>query len=255
MTITTGTFGMSFSYMELAMVFVFVLVVFGPRKLPEILRTAGKVMRQLRSASNEFKQQIMEVETVVRDEVREFERSIESEMDEVKADLDYSFEDDPYHADMEDDDYHKYHDEHGNPIDPDAVPETSAEEDLARAGLEAAVNAGGGDGTAAAESGDDGADAAAGGREAEGDRDIDGDGPDALPGGVVATEAPRAVAEAEIPDFLKLERGPARAFLRLLTRHGRTRHRNGAPCPSSSIWRNCARCSSVPVGRWWSAWR
>ncbi len=40
---------------ELILVGMVALIVFGPRKLPEMARKAGKMMRELRSVSNDFK--------------------------------------------------------------------------------------------------------------------------------------------------------------------------------------------------------
>lgn len=50
-------FGMSFS--EIAIIAIVALVILGPEKLPEVARTAGKFMRQLRNASNMFRDTIM----------------------------------------------------------------------------------------------------------------------------------------------------------------------------------------------------
>ncbi len=52
---------------ELIIIFVIALLVFGPRRLPELGRTLGKAMNEFRRASNELK-------SVVEDEVREMER-------------------------------------------------------------------------------------------------------------------------------------------------------------------------------------
>lgn len=46
------------SFSETIFLFVLALVVFGPKKLPEIARQAGKLLAELRRASNEFKSQI-----------------------------------------------------------------------------------------------------------------------------------------------------------------------------------------------------
>jgi sec-independent protein translocase protein TatB len=46
------------SFSETIFLFVLALVVFGPKKLPEIARKAGKLLAELRRASNEFKSQI-----------------------------------------------------------------------------------------------------------------------------------------------------------------------------------------------------
>jgi sec-independent protein translocase protein TatB len=46
------------SFSETIFLFLLALVVFGPKKLPEIARQAGKLLAELRRASNEFKSQI-----------------------------------------------------------------------------------------------------------------------------------------------------------------------------------------------------
>jgi|SRR5579863_4445312 len=46
------------SFSETVFLFVLALVIFGPKKLPEIARQLGKYMGEFRRASNEFKAQI-----------------------------------------------------------------------------------------------------------------------------------------------------------------------------------------------------
>jgi len=46
------------SFGETIFLFLLALVVFGPKKLPEIARHAGKLLAELRRASNEFRSQI-----------------------------------------------------------------------------------------------------------------------------------------------------------------------------------------------------
>jgi sec-independent protein translocase protein TatB len=46
------------SFSETIFLFVLALIVFGPKKLPEIARQVGKVLNEFRRASNEFKSQI-----------------------------------------------------------------------------------------------------------------------------------------------------------------------------------------------------
>jgi sec-independent protein translocase protein TatB len=46
------------SFSETVFLFVLALLVFGPKKLPEIARQVGKALNELRRASNEFKAQI-----------------------------------------------------------------------------------------------------------------------------------------------------------------------------------------------------
>lgn len=47
---------------ELLVIFVAVLLLFGPKRLPEIARMIGKAMAELRRASNEFRAQVMAIE-------------------------------------------------------------------------------------------------------------------------------------------------------------------------------------------------
>jgi sec-independent protein translocase protein TatA len=51
---------------EIVLIFVIALIVFGPKKLPELGRTVGKALGELRRASNDIK------------------RSIEKEIDETE---------------------------------------------------------------------------------------------------------------------------------------------------------------------------
>ncbi len=48
----------SMSFSETIFLFFLALVIFGPKKLPEIARQIGKMMAEFRRASNEFKAQI-----------------------------------------------------------------------------------------------------------------------------------------------------------------------------------------------------
>ena len=47
---------------ELVLVFVVVLLLFGPRRLPEIARMIGKIASEMRRASREFQDQVMKIE-------------------------------------------------------------------------------------------------------------------------------------------------------------------------------------------------
>jgi sec-independent protein translocase protein TatB len=48
----------SMSFSETIFLFFLALIIFGPKKLPEIARQVGKFMNEFRRASNEFKSQI-----------------------------------------------------------------------------------------------------------------------------------------------------------------------------------------------------
>ncbi|MCW6037685.1 TatA/E family twin arginine-targeting protein translocase [Spirulina subsalsa FACHB-351] len=43
---------------EMALIFVVALLIFGPKKLPEIGRSLGKALRSFQEASNEFQKEI-----------------------------------------------------------------------------------------------------------------------------------------------------------------------------------------------------
>jgi TatA/E family protein of Tat protein translocase len=65
-----GTLGMP----ELIMIFVVALLLFGPRKMPEIGRSIGRALGEFRRASNEFKKTIED--EVAAEEIREVEKDL-----------------------------------------------------------------------------------------------------------------------------------------------------------------------------------
>ncbi len=62
---------------ELIFIFLIALLVFGPRKLPELGRTLGKAMTEFRRASNDLRH-------AVEEEMREAERATEDARRQVK---------------------------------------------------------------------------------------------------------------------------------------------------------------------------
>ncbi|MFI5351960.1 MAG: twin-arginine translocase TatA/TatE family subunit [Candidatus Binatales bacterium] len=48
------------SIVEILVLMVVALVVLGPERLPEVLRTVGKILRELRSVSNELMHELTE---------------------------------------------------------------------------------------------------------------------------------------------------------------------------------------------------
>lgn len=49
---------MNLGFPEMIFIFLLALIIFGPRKLPEVGRQLGKFMAEFKRASNEFKSQI-----------------------------------------------------------------------------------------------------------------------------------------------------------------------------------------------------
>ena len=47
---------------EWLVLFFVILLLFGPRRLPEIARTLGRVLEELRRASSEFRDQVMRID-------------------------------------------------------------------------------------------------------------------------------------------------------------------------------------------------
>jgi len=65
-------------YSEILLILIVVLVVIGPRKLPEILRTMGKLMRELRKASDELRRELL-----FSDEINSVKRTLRDGLDPV----------------------------------------------------------------------------------------------------------------------------------------------------------------------------
>jgi sec-independent protein translocase protein TatB len=49
---------MNFGFSEMVFIFLLALIIFGPKKLPEIGRQIGRALNEFKRASNEFKAQI-----------------------------------------------------------------------------------------------------------------------------------------------------------------------------------------------------
>jgi Tat protein translocase TatB subunit len=78
---------------ELFLIFVVALIVFGPRKLPEIGKSLGKMMGEFRRASNEFRSTIeSEVEA---EKIRESMRIEPPKVDPVQPSAGHAGDDDP----------------------------------------------------------------------------------------------------------------------------------------------------------------
>lgn len=70
---------------ELILIFIVALLVFGPKKLPEIGRSVGKAIREFKKTSEEIKGRIEE--EIEASEVKDAARTLETEVKEIKDNL------------------------------------------------------------------------------------------------------------------------------------------------------------------------
>jgi len=65
--------GMNLGFSEMVFLFLLALIIFGPKKMPEIGRQIGKALNEFKRASNEFKAQIeTEIANIERETKPEF---------------------------------------------------------------------------------------------------------------------------------------------------------------------------------------
>lgn len=76
---------------ELILVFVIALLVFGPKKLPEIGRSVGKALREFKKTSEEIKGRIEE--EIEASEIKDIRKDIQAGVDGIKSEV-KSFTDD-----------------------------------------------------------------------------------------------------------------------------------------------------------------
>ena len=81
------------SLTEFAIIALVVLIVFGPKRLPEISRKAGQWARELRSISREFRRGIEREVAVINEPLREIKKDLAGPIDQVKKDLEQPLRD------------------------------------------------------------------------------------------------------------------------------------------------------------------
>ena len=82
----SGFLGTGPGGLEIAVLAIAVLILFGPKRLPELARTIGKVLSTLRDASNEFKGHLHSMEDDLRKEVEGEEHvALPPSPDEIRA--------------------------------------------------------------------------------------------------------------------------------------------------------------------------
>jgi sec-independent protein translocase protein TatA len=68
---------------ELLLIFVIALLVFGPKKLPEIGRSVGKAMREFKKTSEEIKGRIEE--EIEASEIKDIRKDIQTGVDDLRS--------------------------------------------------------------------------------------------------------------------------------------------------------------------------
>jgi len=71
---------------ELILIFVIALLVFGPKKLPEIGRSVGKALREFKRTSDEIKGRIEE--EIEASELKDIRKDIRSGVDDLRSSVD-----------------------------------------------------------------------------------------------------------------------------------------------------------------------
>lgn len=74
--------GLGIGPMEMGLIFIVFLMLFGAKKLPEVARQMGRLMEDLRRASTDFKRQLHEAG----DPLKEIQREVNSEVSQISMD-------------------------------------------------------------------------------------------------------------------------------------------------------------------------
>jgi sec-independent protein translocase protein TatA len=77
---------------ELILIFVIALIVFGPKKLPEIGRSVGKALREFKKTSEEIKGRIEE--EIQASEIKDVGKTLQSELQSVQTEFKKEIESD-----------------------------------------------------------------------------------------------------------------------------------------------------------------
>jgi len=83
---------MNLGFAEMLFLVILALLLFGPRKLPEIARTMGKFMAEFKKASSEFQGQIHEEIRKLELEEADPRKHIEPEIAKISSDEDLSIQ-------------------------------------------------------------------------------------------------------------------------------------------------------------------
>ncbi|MBC7363399.1 MAG: TatA/E family twin arginine-targeting protein translocase [Candidatus Aminicenantes bacterium] len=74
---------------ELIVIFIIALLVFGPKKLPEVGKSVGKAIREFKKASDELRSKVEEEINAadIRNDIEEVQKEVQEEISGIKNDL------------------------------------------------------------------------------------------------------------------------------------------------------------------------
>lgn len=73
---------------ELLLIILAIIVLFGPKKLPEIAQMVGKGMRQVKKAQAQFQSQITELQTDFKTVIETPKEAVSKNINQIKAEFD-----------------------------------------------------------------------------------------------------------------------------------------------------------------------
>ncbi len=73
---------------EIVVILLIVVMLFGADKIPEIARTLGKTMRQVKDVTNDIKREVNDSAKKQGFDTGEFTRDVQKSIDQVKDDID-----------------------------------------------------------------------------------------------------------------------------------------------------------------------
>ena len=76
---------MNLGFSEMLFIFLLALIVVGPRRLPELARQFGRIMAEIKRASNDFQAQVQEEvrQLEIEETAKKFEKAIDLDGDEA----------------------------------------------------------------------------------------------------------------------------------------------------------------------------
>jgi TatA/E family protein of Tat protein translocase len=74
---------------ELIVIFIIALLVFGPKKLPEVGKSLGKAIREFKKASDELRSKVEEEINAadIRNDISEVQKEVQEDLSGIKKDL------------------------------------------------------------------------------------------------------------------------------------------------------------------------